>query len=451
MLDLQTVPKLQYSKSTSRQLFIACLGLEPFCVWAEEDITMKIFSIVSLIFLFSAPMLGQSLGTLTGRAVVDDAPGTAINGSNVTLTSVEDTGKTFTTKADAEGRFSFENIPPGDYRIKADGGLLAGSLEGEQPIKIAAGVNGPMTVVVRPIHVICESVTISVSERQPIEQVSITVDTVDAQEMRDRADFTLVDTLRSIPGFRIQQLGGFGRTASIKARGLRNHDTALLLDGIRFRDPGAITGDASPFLSDITLTSVSRIEVLRGSGSSLYGTNAIGGTVDFQTPRPAAGVHGQVSGAVGGLGLGRFRGNLSYGAPNGEIGVALALARTVYKKGIDGQDNAGNTNFQSRLDFQPAPKTNLSGRFFFSDSKVRLNSSPDTLGTLPPTSTIIDAHEGVNFVPDVNDPDSFQRGRFFTGQFSVTHIVNPNLILSGHYQGLTTRRRNDDGTLGVGF
>src|SRR4030095_12005183 len=108
----------------------------------------------------------------------------------------------------------------------------------------------------------------------------------------------LTDTLRSIPGFRIQQLGGFGRTAHIKTRGLRNQDTAILIDGIRFRDAAALTGDASPFLSDFTLTSVNKVEVLRGSGSSLYGTNAIGGTIDFQTPKPGPGPHGQIGGAI---------------------------------------------------------------------------------------------------------------------------------------------------------
>ncbi|MCV4615658.1 TonB-dependent receptor plug domain-containing protein, partial [Escherichia coli] len=75
---------------------------------------------------------------------------------------------------------------------------------------------------------------------------------------------TLVDAIRIIPGIRIQQLGGFGRLATIKSRGLRNQDTALLLDGVRLRDSSAITGDASPFLADITLTSVNEIEVLRG-------------------------------------------------------------------------------------------------------------------------------------------------------------------------------------------
>src|SRR5206468_10280152 len=136
-----------------------------------------------------------------------------------------------------------------------------------------------------------------------------------------RADFSLVEALQTIPGFRVQQLGGFGRTASIKTRGLRNQDTAVLIDGIRFRDASAITGDASPFLSDFTLTSVDRVEVLRGSGSSLYGTNAIGGVVDFETPTAKSGTHAQIGSAAGGLGVGRFRGVPSRGPKDGRFGL----------------------------------------------------------------------------------------------------------------------------------
>ncbi len=166
-----------------------------------------------------------------------------------------------------------------------------------------------------------------------------------------------------------------------------------------FRDASAITGDASAFLSDFTLTSVSKIEVLRGSGSSLYGTNAIGGTIDFQTPKPQSGFHGQIGGAVGGLGLKRFRGNVSDGTNDGKFGFNLGVSRTVYTKGIDGEDDAHNTNFQSRIEYNPFERTNISARFFVSDAYVRLNSSPDTFGT-PPSSNaaIIDARQGVNFV-----------------------------------------------------
>lgn len=301
-----------------------------------------------------------------------------------------------------------------------------------------------------PTPAINETVTVSADSKQTLEEVSKTVNIISGQEMRDRADFSLVESLRTIPGFRVSQLGGFGRTATIKTRGLRNQDTAILIDGVRFRDATAITGDASPFLSDFTLTSVSRVEVLRGSGSSLYGTNAIGGTIDFQTPKPESGWHGQIGGAFGGLGLGRFRGNTSYGTD--KIGFNVGVSRTAYTKGIDGNDDANNTNFQSRIEYNPFEKTNISARFFLSDAFVKLNSSPDTLGALPSSNaSILDAKPGINFAFDADDPDSDQKSKFFNGQIVLTQVINSRLVFQGYYSGLTTTRENDNGILGAGF
>lgn len=303
-----------------------------------------------------------------------------------------------------------------------------------------------------PTPTVKETVNISANLQQTVEQVSKTINVISGQEMRDRADFSLAESLRTIPGFRVQQLGGFGRTASIKTRGLRNQDTAILIDGIRFRDATAITGDASSFLSDFTLTSVNRIEVLRGSGSSLYGTNAIGGVIDFQTPKPQSGLHGQLSTAFGGYGLQRYRGNISDGTKNGKFGYNLGISRTLYTKGIDGDDDAHNTNFQSRLEFNPTENTNISGRFFVSDAFVKLNSNPDTKGTLPSSNaTIINANQGVNFVFDANDPDNSQKSNFFSGQIALTQIISDKLIFQGSYQGLQTSRKNENGILGIGF
>ncbi len=296
-----------------------------------------------------------------------------------------------------------------------------------------------------------EEVTVSAGESQTIEQVSKTVDTISAQEMRDRADFSFIESLRTIPGLRIAQSGGFGKVATIKTRGLRNWDTALLLDGIRFRDVTAITGDASPFLSDFTLTSVSKVEVLRGSGSSLYGTNAVGGTIDFQTPEAKSGTHGQIGGAFGGLGLRRFRGNISHGIDSGKFGITAGVSQTTYTKGLDGDDRANNTNLQTRLDFAPTSKTSISGRIFFSDADVRLNTNPDILGTLAATNVIVNAQQGVNFTFDANDPDARQDTRFFNGQIVVNQLINDKFLIGVYYQGLTTRRVNNNGPLGAGF
>lgn len=316
-----------------------------------------------------------------------------------------------------------------------------------------------------------EAVVVSANTLQSIGEVSKTVDVIDTQQIRDREEFSLVDSLRTVAGFRIQQLGGFGRLASVKTRGLRNQDTAVLIDGVRFRDAASINGDATAFLADFTLADISRIEVLRGAGSSVYGTNAIGGTIDLQTFRPEQGINGKIGLMMGGYGLSRF--DSAFGDGNERLAYRFGISRTAYTKGIDGQDNAHNTNFQSRIEFNPTPATNFSGRFFISDAFVRLNSSPDTIGPLPPTNAVVikaiplsrselkryengtpasQLNQGnANFIPDANDPDSTQKSKFFNVQVSLTQILTDKLVLKAFYSGLKTSRRNENGTLGVGF
>lgn len=411
---------------------------------------MKVIKILSLICFLTIGIWAQNSASVSGQ-LSDN--GKVIANEKVRLVSPT---QVFETTTDASGNYRFENIADGKYLLVYKDKQASVAVKGGQ---VSIGNLG-------------EVVVISAGEYQTVEQVSKTINVIGAQEMRDRADFSLAESLKVIPGFRVQQLGGFGRTASIKTRGLRNQDTAILIDGLRFRDASAITGDASSFLSDFTLTSVDRIEVLRGSGSSLYGTNAIGGVVDIQTPRPPSGFHGQFSSAFGGYGLQRYRGNVSDGTNNGKFGYTLGVSRTLYTKGIDDDDDAHNTNFQSRIEYNPTSRTNLSGRFFVSDAFVKLNSNPDTIGPLPATTTIIDAiplaipelnryaagtpigslNRGTaNFIPETNDPDNFQKSKFFNGQFVLTQSFGDNLVFQGSYQGLKSSRRNQSGLLGVGF
>ena len=410
---------------------------------------MKVLLVLCISFLFTIVAFAQESGSISGLVMINDQP---IGNATVTLTS--SAGKTLTATVDNAGKFVFDNLKAGTYTIAAFFNTHRTSRE----IILVKGqqltVDLDLVLDARRIYsgAFNERVTISADAPQPLDEVSKSINVISGQEMRDRADITLVDSLRTIPGFRVQQLGGFGRTASIKTRGLSSQDTAILIDGMRFRDAASITGDASAFLSDFTLTSISKVEILRGPGSSLYGTNAIGGTVDFQTPVPQNGWHGQVSGAAGGLGLGRFRGNVSKGTSDGKFGFNAAISRTVYTKGIDGDDKANNTNFQSRIEFHPFSRTNISARFFLSDAFVALNSSPDTFGILPlSASTIIKAVPNVNFVFDANDPDDSQKSKFFNGQIVLTQVINDQLTFQGSYSGLTTKRTNDNGIFGAGF
>lgn len=424
---------------------------------------MNFIKILSLICFLTIGIFAQTNATLSGRVI---GCGKGIKNITVTLTDNDGSKQKTEVITDENGFYQFSNVASGNYSVRTEepGDSMEISLADREEKKIDLTLSWSCTnlsnsiskeiidyTVLRTLTKVEVSVIAS-GTTQTIDEVSKTVNVIDAQEMRDRADFSLTDTLRTIPGFRVQQLGGFGRTATIKTRGLRNQDTAVLIDGVRFRDASAITGDASPFLSDFTLTSVSKIEVLRGSGSSLYGTNAIGGTIDFQTPKPTSGFHGNVSAAAGGLGLGRFRGNVSDGTTDGKFAFNVGVSRTVYTKGIDGEDDAHNTNFQSRIEFNPTQKTNISARFFVSDAYVRLNSSPDTFGTLPfSNAQIIEANQGVNFIFDQNDPDNFQKSKFFNGQLVLTHAFNDKLVFQGFYSGLKTSRKNEDGVLAESF
>ena len=314
---------------------------------------MKFIIASFLVCILCGLAAGQSgvtvTGVVTGKPI---QPGNPLR-IKVFLVSTTDKGISFEQTIDSRGQVRFSDVPAGEYRVFAAAFISDVILQDDHVISVKQDQANDfeLNISYDPGDTILEFVNVAAGQQQQIEQVSKTVNVISAQELRDRADFSLAETLRTIPGFRIQQFGGFGRTATIKARGLRNQDTAILIDGIRFRDPSAITGDASPFLSDITLTSVSKIEVLRGSGSSLYGTNAIGGVVDLQTPRPPSGTHGQLSGAIGGLGLRRFRGNISHGTSDGKFGINAGFAQTAYTKGIDGNDNARNTNLQTRVEY----------------------------------------------------------------------------------------------------
>lgn len=433
---------------------------------------MKSRFFLSFIFMliFAIGISAQTGASVSGRFADDKTP---FAGISVRLRHAGDTNIFRSVSTDASGNFRFENVPSGDYELEfssPDSSVPARTINFQvenQSLYFKVGKTIYDKSVVGEVFVIASGTA------QNFDEVSKSVNVIEAQELRDRADFALVETLKTVPGFRVQQLGGFGRTASIKTRGLRNQDTAVLIDGIRFRDASAITGDASPFLSDFTLTSVDRIEVLRGSGSSLYGTNAVGGVIDFVTPTPREGFHGQLSGAFGGLGLKRVRGNVSDATKDGKFGFNLGVARTVYSKGIDGDDAAHNTNGLGRIEFNPFAKTNISARFYTGDSFVKLNSNPDTIGVLPVSnSQIINAvplavselnryaggafssslnRGDANFIPDTNDPDAFQKSQFFGSQFALTQVLKNNLVSKTSYQFLRTSRRNTNGVSGVGF
>jgi len=93
----------------------------------------------------------------------------------------------------------------------------------------------------------------------------------------------LEDYLRTDSSVDIQQRGGGGIMSDISVRGASFEQTLVLLNGLRYDD-----AETSHFNLDlpIPLLTIKRLDVLHGEGSTLYGSDAIGGVVDVRTVTP---------------------------------------------------------------------------------------------------------------------------------------------------------------------
>ena len=215
-------------------------------------------------------------------------------------------------------------------------------------------------------------------------------------------------------------------------------DTSVLIDGFRLRDAAAPQGDVSAFMGDLLLADTDRIEVLRGSGSSLYGTHATGGVINIITAASDPGFHGEVGAEGGGLGLFRGLVKASGSALDQKLRFSLGATHLNVTRGIDGNDRARNSLVHGLVQYRLGSNTEASARILANDSFAQLNTTP-----------FLDAN--LKVVPAPDDPDSRRAGGYFSGLFAVSHQWSSGASTRVSYQGVTTRRDNRNGPAGVSF
>lgn len=424
---------------------------------------VTIFGTVLFLSLFSLTAFAQTGASLRGS--VKDAQGAGVSGAIVSIYPRLRYAEKLTTVTNSQGEYAFERLAKGDYLIEVEAKGFA-RVE-SQAIKIETNRTQDITLEVAGVR---EEVVITASSTaQSVDEVSKEINVVSATEINNRDEITVTDALRTIPGLRIQQLGGAGRVTSIKTRGLRNSDTALLIDGLRFRDATSINGDITSFWSDFVVTNIDRVEVLRGSGSSLYGTNAIGGVVNLVTDEGGGKTRGSFLVEGGSLSSFLSRAQIAGGLADNRIAYSAGVAHYNVARGIDGDDAARNTSGQGRVLFRIRPTMTISARLYASDSFVQLNTNPDNIA---PFSTdiltpiplkgneFIRYSNGVSvtslnignatFAPDANDPDNSSNANFFSGALVFTHQPFEKFGYTISYQALRTERNIINGPAGVG-
>ncbi len=180
---------------------------------------------------------------------------------------------------------------------------------------------------------------------QSVDDTLAAVTVIDRAEIEASQSNSVMDLLQSqVPGIDFSRNGGPGSTTVLLLRGGESDHALILVDGVR---ASSVTSGAFNW-PGLSLEQIERIEIVRGPGSSLYGSEAIGGVIQIFT-RKGDKLHASVSGgsygtgkaSIGGggqLGSGNYHINLSHEQSDGFS--ATNSTSSAYEADYDGYRNS---------------------------------------------------------------------------------------------------------------
>ena len=121
-------------------------------------------------------------------------------------------------------------------------------------------------------------------DARPASTVGQAVTVLDEETITQRQSVIVSDLLRQTPGVTVVRNGGAGTATSVSIRGAESDQTVALIDGVKLNDPSSPGGGFN--FGNLLIGNISRIEVLRGAQSVLWGSQAIGGVVNLITRQP---------------------------------------------------------------------------------------------------------------------------------------------------------------------
>ncbi len=280
--------------------------------------------------------LGQTPGALNGR--VSAAEGGSVAGISLKL---EPGGRSATI--DGEGRFSFADLAPGKYTLTISGG---GFVPQTREIEIAAGqavsVDARLEKIAAAIDVVAslkeyhlEETGIATRVNARLIDLPQSVQVFPNQLIEDRAILEGNELFRNVSGLNQNSY------SAMTFRGFTQRE--ILYNGMRGNPFGSLEGDvnnAGFSTSQIRLTNIQRVEVLKGPTAALYGSGEAGGLINYVTKKPKEVIDGEMQ-----VRFGSFAQKMVNGELTGPItGKLLARGAFYYEDRDSFRNNAGSTN-----------------------------------------------------------------------------------------------------------
>src|SRR5215207_7385225 len=262
----------------------------------------------AMALFLSASVLGaQDAGTIEGTV---RATGTSAPLSDVVV-MVQ--GTTRGSLTDAQGKFRIAAVPAGDRVVLTQ---LIGRARGTQNVRVATDSVARVEFSLSEVAaVIAPTVVSATREVQRRTDQSSTIDVLDGSSIREVRAAHPSGIMQRLPGVHATQLSGEGLSMAIRQPITTKPMYLYLEDGVPTRSTGFFNHNA---LYEVNLPQSGGLEVLKGPGTAMYGSDAIGGVVNVLT-RSAP-----------------VRPTLDATIEGGQFGYARMLATGGFTKGVNG-------------------------------------------------------------------------------------------------------------------
>jgi vitamin B12 transporter len=287
------------------------------------------------------------------------------------------------------------------------------------------------TITLEGIRAVDEA-TITVTAtgtRIEVEDTGMAVTVLGEGEIASVQGADLTRVLERVPGLTVTRNGGAGSFTGVRLRGAEAEQTLVVLDGVRVADPAAPGGGFD--LGNLLSANLAKIEVMRGSNSTIWGSDAIGGVIVAstlaETGLRASAEYGARDTFTGGVAGG-------LGSERGYIGGAASYFRT---DGISAAASGTEPDGFEQWD------VNAQARYYFSDAFEVFARGRWAEGTLD-----IDGFPAPAFA--LADTAEYQDTRQYSGSAGAIYDTGP-LYLQATYSFADTERDNVDPAFGPSF
>ncbi|MBS1797718.1 MAG: TonB-dependent receptor [Acidobacteria bacterium] len=252
-------------------------------------ISKKVFLIGLTIILASLMAVGQTTAGLSG--VVKDSNGAVVAGATVTALNTASSQKV-TTTTDKTGQYSFTNLRGGNYRVTV---TALGFAEAAETVVVSDDGKVTQDFSISP-GAIKDVVTVTAgkgSDRLAVEIPQV-VTVATSEQIEQRIPRSTFEAVERSPNIGVIESNPARERPRL--RGLSSSRVLLVIDGEKLNNSRIDPGASGAPMAVVDPSQLEAVEVVAGSGSSLYGSDSIAGTINLITKSPTRPADGMLLG-----------------------------------------------------------------------------------------------------------------------------------------------------------